>query len=95
MRRELKNASEDILNYMDQNYPDIVVAGLDEENTLYLETLGECSGCPHQCMSKEGDLQQALPQIFPDEIARVSVSQHISSDTLDLARRMLGLSADA
>lgn len=86
---------EKIRQFLKDRYPYLLPKRLTEDGTLYLEAYQSCSGtcetCPQQCLVDDREIRQTLFEAFP-QIRDIHLTQAISDETLDLAKKILGLS---
>lgn len=90
MKNELRPVPDEIKAFIQKSHHDMIAVGIDEENTLHVDVYGECGSCPYNCLSEEGELAQSIVKEFP-EIKRVSLTPAISEETIDFAKKLLGL----
>ncbi|HQF32308.1 MAG TPA: NifU family protein [Petrotogaceae bacterium] len=56
--------------------------------TVYIKLLGACRNCPSAQLTVENHIKRILIQYFPS-IEKVAVTDNISSDLMDMARKIL------
>lgn len=90
MKNEMKSVPDEIQAFIRKSHDDMIAVGIDDECTLHVDVYGECSSCPYNCLSEEGELAQSIIREFP-EIKRVSLIPAISDETINFAKKLLGL----
>ena len=70
MTEELKDkvahALESIRPYLKADGGDVKVLGLEEEDTLLLELMGNCSSCPMSTMTLKAGVEEAIIRAVPE-----------------------------
>ena len=90
MKAKMNPVPEEIQEFIHKSHEDMLATGIDEEGVLHVDVYGECSSCPYNCLSAEGELAQSIIKNFP-EIKRVSLTPAISEETLNFAKKLLGI----
>lgn len=91
MNTDMRPVPDEIQAFIHNSHNDMIAVGIDGEDTLHVDVYGECSSCPYNCLSAEGELAQSIIKEFP-EIKRVSLIPAISEETIDFAKKLLGIS---
>lgn len=90
---QLNDVSEMIKAFLHNQYPEIIVRGISADGTLFLESLGDCAGCPPSCMAAESEMLDGITKMFP-EISRLSITPAISEETIAFAKQLLGIAPE-
>ena len=84
----------EIRNFIKNDYPNIYPAGISADGVLELEAYSSCSGkcdvCPQQCVFDDSALRAAVKARFP-RVTDIRLTQAVSEETMDMAKRVLGL----
>ena len=68
LKHKVEHALESIRPYLKADGGDVKILGLEEENTLLLELLGNCSSCPMSAMTLKAGVEEAIIRAVPEII---------------------------
>ena len=60
-----------------------------EDGVLYVEMLGQCSGCPSADLTNETIVEAELVQALPELVRKAVVVQTVSDELWEQAKRLL------
>lgn len=79
-----------LLAFLQERFDGVVAVELQEDGTLYAELSGDCASCPVREISCNEEMNEAVLEGFP-QVTRVSARPYVSEETLDFAKKLLGL----
>ena len=91
---ELRKDIEAVLNLfvrpkLQEHKGDMEVSYLDDKGTLWVELLGECSGCPSADDTAKGLIEKELVSRLP-QIKAVEIDTGITYDIIESAMKLMG-----
>lgn len=90
MLKEIEEVLErDIRPYLKSHFGDIEIINF-KDGELKVRFLGQCSNCPSAMYTMEDLVRKELKSNF-DYIKNVVVDDNIDDETMDFARKLLGL----
>lgn len=60
-----------------------------EDGVLYVKLLGQCAGCPSADLTNETLVEAELVKVLPELVRKVSVTQTVSDELWEQAKRLL------
>jgi len=90
MAKEYSELEKQLLAFLQEKFDGVVAVDLQEDGTLYAELRGDCASCPVREISCNEEMNAAVLEQFP-QITRVSARPYVNEETLDFARKLLGL----
>lgn len=60
-----------------------------ENGVLYVKLLGQCAGCPSADLTNETLVEAELVKALPELVRKVSVTQTVSDELWEQAKRLL------
>lgn len=60
-----------------------------EDGVLYVKLLGQCAGCPSADLTNETLVEAELVKALPELVRKVSVTQTVSDELWEQAKRLL------
>lgn len=88
--RKYTETEQKVLDFLCQRFDGVVAVELGEDGVLCVELSGSCADCPMKELSCDAEMKAAVEDEFP-EIVAVSTRPYVSRETLDFARKLLGL----
>lgn len=82
-----KVIEEEIRPYLAKHYGDVQYENF-QDGVLSVKLLGQCKGCPSAKITLEEVIEANLKEHFP-QIDRVELSDDITEDMYNIARRLL------
>ena len=90
MAKEYSELEQQVLAFLQERFDGVVAVDLQEDGTLYAELSGDCATCPVRELSCNEEMNAAVLEEFP-QIERVSARPYVNEETLDFAKKLLGL----
>ena len=88
MEKIEQSLDQQVRPYLHAHGGEVRVKELTEEGMLYVQLLGQCSGCPSNTVTTQNVIQEALVQALP-QIKQVVLDQPVDPELLDMARKIL------
>jgi Fe-S cluster biogenesis protein NfuA len=66
LKEKVEVALDSIRPYLKADGGDVKVLGLEEENVLLLELVGNCSSCPMSTMTLKAGVEEAIIRAVPE-----------------------------